>query len=77
MVAQYNTNDQYQTLVRRRPEMAPQPGLPRYVTSSEMSIEFEVDGPYRVSLLGPARGAELTGEGLYPGADIASEREGL
>ena len=40
MVAQHNTNDQYQTLV--------DPAAKRYETSSEMSIEFEVDGPYKV-----------------------------
>lgn len=41
MVADHNTNDQYQTLV--------DPATRRYATSSEMSIEFEVDGPYKVS----------------------------
>ncbi|GLI69097.1 hypothetical protein VaNZ11_013643, partial [Volvox africanus] len=51
MVAQHNTNDQYQTLVRPAPGEAPRPGPPRYVTSSEMSIEFEVDGPYRAMIL--------------------------
>lgn len=40
MVADNNTNDQYQTLV--------DPVTRRYATSSEMSIEFEVDGPYKV-----------------------------
>ena len=40
MVAQHNTNDQYQTLA--------DPAAKRYETSSEMSIEFEVDGPYKV-----------------------------
>ncbi len=46
MVAEHNTNDQYQTLVPRQP--GDPPGPPRYATSSEMSIEFEVDGPYKV-----------------------------
>ncbi len=41
MVAEHNTNDQYQTLV--------DPITKQYATSSEMSIEFEVDGPYKVS----------------------------
>ena len=41
MVAEKNTNDQYATLV--------DPATHRYETSSEMSIEFEVDGPYKVS----------------------------
>jgi len=41
-----NTNDQYQTLVRD------EEGKPlRYETSSEMSIEFEVDGPYKAMIL--------------------------
>ena len=39
MVAEHNTNDQYQTLADA--------GTKRYETSSEMSIEFEVDGPYK------------------------------
>ena len=39
MVARHNTNDQYQTLTDA--------GAKRYETSSEMSIEFEVDGPYK------------------------------
>ena len=39
MVAKHNTNDQYQTLVDPRTQ--------RYETSSRMSIEFEVDGPYK------------------------------
>ena len=41
MVAKHNTNDQYQTLVDPRTQ--------RYKTSSRMSIEFEVDGPYKAS----------------------------
>lgn len=41
MVAEHNTNDQYQTLV--------DPVRHIYETSSEMSIEFEVDGPYKVT----------------------------
>ena len=41
MVAKHNTNDQYQTLVDARAQ--------RYETSSRMSIEFEVDGPYKAS----------------------------
>lgn len=40
MVAEHNTNDQYQTLV--------DPIKHTYETSSQMSIEFEVDGPYKV-----------------------------
>ena len=39
MVAENNTNDQYSTL---------DPATRQYKTSSEMSIEFEVDGPYKV-----------------------------
>jgi hypothetical protein len=41
MVAEFNTNDQYQTLV--------DPARHIYETSSQMSIEFEVDGPYKVT----------------------------
>lgn len=44
-VADHFTNDQYQTLV--------DPVTKRYQTSSEMSIEFEVDGPYKVRTLRP------------------------
>ena len=43
MVAENNTNDQYATLV--------DPATRQYKTSNEMSIEFEVDGPYKVDLL--------------------------
>eukprot|EP00878_Enallax_costatus_P009915 GHUV01010352.1.p1 GENE.GHUV01010352.1~~GHUV01010352.1.p1 ORF type:complete len:593 (+),score=242.38 GHUV01010352.1:172-1779(+) len=43
MVAEHNTNDQYQTLV--------DPMKHIYETSSEMSIEFEVDGPYKAMIL--------------------------
>lgn len=42
MVAEHNTNDQYQTLV--------DPVKHTYETSSQMSIEFEVDGPYKVRM---------------------------
>ena len=42
MVAKHNTNDQYQTLVDTQTK--------RYETSSRMSIEFEVDGPYKAGL---------------------------
>lgn len=42
MVAKHNTNDQYQELV--------DPVNKTYKTSSRMSIEFEVDGPYKVIL---------------------------
>ena len=42
MVAKHNTNDQYQDLV--------DPISKTYKTSSQMSIEFEVDGPYKVKL---------------------------
>ena len=48
MVALANVNDQYQTLVKGSGGGG---GLPRYETSSEMSIEFEVDGPYRAMIL--------------------------
>ncbi len=40
MVAEHNTNPQYQTLT--------DPVKKSYAVSSEMSIEFEVDGPYKV-----------------------------
>ena len=40
LVAAHNTNDQYQDLV--------DPATRQYATSSQMSIEFEVDGPYKV-----------------------------
>lgn len=40
IVAKHNTNEQYQTLVDAAAK--------RYETSSRMSIEFEVDGPYKV-----------------------------
>ena len=40
MVAQHNTNEQYAELVDGAAKT--------YATSSRMSIEFEVDGPYRV-----------------------------
>ncbi|CAM6093774.1 unnamed protein product [Calypogeia fissa] len=42
-VAVNNTNDQYQTMV--------DPVKRSYVTSSECSIEFEVDGPYKAMIL--------------------------
>ena len=41
-VAEHNTNDQYATL---------DPATGQYVTSSEMSIAFEVDGPYKAMIL--------------------------
>ena len=41
MVAANNTNSQYQDLVDA--------GTRQYATSSQMSIEFEVDGPYKAS----------------------------
>lgn len=44
MVAEHNTNDQYQTLV--------DPVKHTYESSAEMSIEFEVDGPYKVGYMG-------------------------
>ena len=44
MTALRNTNDQYQTLVNEN-------GKSSYKTSSEMSIEFEVDGPYKAMVL--------------------------
>lgn len=40
MVAKHQTNPQYATLEDAAEK--------RYTTSSEMSIEFEVDGPYKV-----------------------------
>lgn len=43
MVAEHNTNDQFATLV--------DPARRRYETSSEMTIEFEVDGPYLAMVL--------------------------
>lgn len=45
MVAKHNTNDQYQTLVDGAAKT--------YKTSSRMSIEFEVDGPYKASCSRP------------------------
>lgn len=48
MVAEHNTNHQYQTL---------DPATREYRTSAEMSIEFEVDGPYLAMIL-PASQAE-------------------
>ena len=45
MTALRNTNDQYQTL------MTDENGNTSYKTSSEMSIEFEVDGPYKAMIL--------------------------
>jgi hypothetical protein len=41
MVAKHQTNPQYATLVDAAEKS--------YTTTSEMSIEFEVDGPYKVS----------------------------
>ena len=43
MVAEHNTNDQYATLVDAAKKT--------YEVSSEMSIEFEVDGPYKAMIL--------------------------
>ena len=43
------TNDQYQTLTDKQKRT--------YETSSEMTIEFEVDGPYKAMIL-PASKAE-------------------
>ncbi|CAD7699674.1 unnamed protein product [Ostreobium quekettii] len=43
MVASHNKNDQYQRLVDS--------SAGRYETSSQMSIEFEVDGPYKAMIL--------------------------
>ncbi len=54
MVADHNTNPQYQTLV--------DPATRAYATSSEMSIEFELDGPYRV------RGWPLRTSGGFDGS---------
>eukprot|EP00873_Tetraselmis_striata_P038899 jgi/Tetstr1/459163/TSEL_004609.t1 len=47
MVAINNTNDQYQTLV--------DPASRTYKVTSEMSIEFEVDGPYQAMVLPAAK----------------------
>ena len=47
MVAQHNTNDQYATLV--------DPAAKTYEVSSRMTIEFEVDGPYKVRPAGGQR----------------------
>lgn len=47
MVAQHNTNDQYQTLLEGDSQ--------RYETFSRMSIEFEVDGPYKVRCMSNVR----------------------
>ncbi|PRW20477.1 DNA polymerase epsilon catalytic subunit A [Chlorella sorokiniana] len=43
MVAEHNTNDQFATLV--------DPERKVYEVSSQMSIEFEVDGPYKAMIL--------------------------
>jgi hypothetical protein len=43
MVAENNTNEQYQDLV--------DPVKKIYKASSQMSIEFEVDGPYKVRVV--------------------------
>jgi DNA polymerase epsilon subunit 1 len=40
MVVDHNTNEQYQTMT--------DPVTRKYETKSECSIEFEVDGPYKV-----------------------------
>lgn len=61
MVAQHNTNDQYQTLV--------DPVRHTYETSSQMSIEFEVDGPYKVSTEMPLNCHKLSARtSTYPAA---------
>ena len=57
MVAKNNTNDQYQTLV--------DPQSKRYETSSRMSIEFEVDGPYKVHFRALSLKSLLESVGLY------------
>lgn len=49
MVAEHNTNHQYQDLV--------DPSKHTYATSAQMSIEFEVDGPYKVRIQGAAHAA--------------------
>lgn len=51
MVAEHNTNDQYQVLV--------DPVKKVYESRKEMSIEFEVDGPYRVG--------RVSGQAAYSG----------
>ena len=48
-MARNNTNEQYQTL--KKPAPGEEGGVPQYETSAEMSIEFEVDGPYRAMIL--------------------------
>ncbi len=60
MVAEKNTNDQYATLV--------DPVTHRYETSSEMSIEFEVDGPYKVCLAEISVCSSASGLMLAPSA---------
>jgi DNA polymerase elongation subunit (family B) len=49
MCADHNTNPQYLTLVEEEGEA--EGGAKVYKTSSEMTIEFEVDGPYKAMIL--------------------------
>ena len=49
MCADHNTHPQYLTLVEE--EGGAEGGPKVYKTSSEMTIEFEVDGPYKAMIL--------------------------
>lgn len=60
MVAEHNTNDQYLTLKN--------PGTREYETSSEMCIEFEVDGPYKAMILPAAKEEGRSIKKRYAGA---------
>jgi hypothetical protein len=64
MVAENNTNDQYATLV--------DPATRQYKTSNEMSIEFEVDGPYKVDLPTQHHQEKATGLITFPQALLHS-----
>ena len=59
MCADNNTNDQYHDLVTR------EDGSKAYQVSSQMSIEFEVDGPYLVCALRTNSRAALLAALLY------------
>ena len=69
MVAEHNTNDQYETLVDAQQRI--------YKTSSEMSIEFEVDGPYRVGELGSCQQGWGVAARLKGKSCIRSHAEGM
>ncbi|KAG2564526.1 hypothetical protein PVAP13_7NG052078 [Panicum virgatum] len=55
-VARNNTNDQYQTLK--------DPVNKLYTTHSECSIEFEVDGPYKITFCRPHHAVMSRGHGV-------------